>query len=73
METRTFGVPNIGCAGCTRTIETKLGALAGVTSVAADPSTKQVTVAWEQPATWEQIQSVLLRINYPPEGVIQPS
>lgn len=71
METKTFNVPNIGCAGCTRTIETKLGAMAGVTRVAADPSTKRVTVAWKEPATWGQIQSLLQRINYPPEGVIQ--
>jgi copper chaperone CopZ len=71
METKTFTVPNINCGGCTRTIETKLGDVAGVTRVEADPRTRRVTVAWEEPATWEKIQSLLQRINYPPEGLIQ--
>ncbi len=73
MKTKTFTVPNISCGGCTRTIETKLGDVAGVTLVQADPRTRRVTVVWGEPATWEQLQSLLQRINYPPEGLTQPT
>lgn len=71
MNTKTFTVPNISCGGCTNTIERKVGQLAGVASVNAERATKQVTVSWEDPASWEQIQSALQEINYPPEGFIE--
>lgn len=70
MKTKTFTVPNISCGGCTNTIKRRVGLLVGVASVQAQPTTKQVTVSWEEPASWEQIQSVLQQINYPPEGTI---
>jgi len=73
MESRTFVVPNISCGHCTHTIEMEVGDLAGVSSVKADQETKQVTVAWSDPATWDQIQGTLVEINYPPEGLIQIS
>ncbi|GAB4262621.1 MAG: hypothetical protein Kow0080_00120 [Candidatus Promineifilaceae bacterium] len=71
MTSKTFTVPNISCGHCTHTIETKVGELAGVTSIKADQASKQVTVSWDAPATWEKIQAVLQEINYPPEGLIQ--
>jgi hypothetical protein len=43
----------------------------GVSSVKADQESKQVTVVWDSPATWNEIQSLLQEINYPPEGLIQ--
>jgi copper chaperone len=70
MANRTFTVPNISCGGCTSSIERNLSNLAGVTSVEADQGTKQVTVLWEEPATWDKIESLLQKINYPPEGLI---
>ncbi len=37
---------------------------------APDPSTifgsAMVTVEWSEPATWEQIKTLLVEINYPP-------
>jgi hypothetical protein len=33
--------------------------------VNAEQDTKIVTVAWDSPATWEQIQQTLVEINYP--------
>jgi len=66
METKTFQVPAIGCAGCVRTIKNEVGEIAGVTSVQADEHTKQVVVAWHAPATWEQIKAALTEIEYPP-------
>ncbi len=73
MTSKTFNVPNISCGHCTHTIETEVSELAGVASVQADQASKQVTVAWDAPATWEKIQAVLQEINYPPEGLIQIS
>lgn len=71
MASKTFTVPNISCGHCTHTIETEVGELAGVTHVKAVQDTRQVTVEWEEPATWNQIQALLQEINYPPEGLIQ--
>mgnify|MGYP003573732456 FL=1 len=67
MTTKTFTVPNISCGHCTHTIEMEVGDLAGVTSVQAEEASKQVTVAWDSPATWEQIEALLEEIDYPAE------
>lgn len=66
MTTKTFAVPNISCNHCVHTVKTELGELTGVQSVAADAQTKQVTVAWNEPATWEKIETLLKEINYAP-------
>ena len=71
MTTKTFTVPNISCGHCTHTIEMELSELDGVTQVKAVQESKQVTVEWQDPANWEQIQALLQEINYPPEGLIQ--
>lgn len=67
MAKKTFIVPNISCGHCTRTIETELGELPGVTSVKAEAASKQVTVEWEEPATWDKVRALLEEINYPAE------
>jgi copper chaperone len=66
MTSKTFTIPNISCNHCVMTIERELGELAGVTSVTADVETKNVSVEWQPPATWEAIVSLLNEINYPP-------
>ena len=71
MESKTFTVPNISCGHCTHTVEMELGDLKGVQSVTADLDSKQVSVQWDSPATWEQIEALLAEINYPAEGLIQ--
>jgi len=73
MESKTFTVPNISCDHCTHTIEMEVADIAGVSSVQADQASKQVTVQWDSPATWGEIQALLQEINYPPEGLIQIS
>jgi len=73
MQSKTFTVPNISCEHCTHTIEMEVGELTGVSSVKAVQDSKQVTVEWDTPATWEQIQATLQEVNYPPEGLIQVS
>lgn len=71
MMTKTFVVPNIHCGHCTHTIEMEVGELEGVTSVTADQDSRKVTVEWQDPATWEQIDALLHEINYPPEQLLQ--
>lgn len=66
MSNKTFTVPNISCEHCTRTIAMELQEIEGVESVAASVDTQKVAVEWQDPATWEKIQSVLEEINYPP-------
>jgi copper chaperone CopZ len=71
MTSKTFTVPAIHCGHCTHTIEMELGELPGVTFVKAEQDSRKVTVEWQEPATWNQIQATLQEINYPPEGLIQ--
>jgi copper chaperone len=68
MDKRTVQVPNINCGHCVNTVQTELSELPGVQSVQASHETKQVTVSWESPATWQQIEQTLVEINYPPAG-----
>ncbi|HSM57119.1 MAG TPA: cation transporter [Candidatus Sulfomarinibacteraceae bacterium] len=71
MSSKTFVVPNISCGHCVHTVEMEVGDIAGVKTVSADEQSKRVTVEWEAPASWEQIESVLREINYPPADTIQ--
>jgi copper chaperone len=66
MQSKTFIVPNISCGHCTHTVESELSDIAGVKSVKANLDSKQVVVEWGDPATWEQIEAMLVEINYPP-------
>lgn len=67
-EMKTFRVPNIGCAGCVRTIQNEVAEIAGVRNVVADLATKTVVVEWQDPADWPQIESKLKEIDYAPEA-----
>jgi copper chaperone len=65
MEIKTVSVPNISCGHCVHTIENEVGELQGVKLVKADEKTQQVTIQWDPPATWAQIENLLAEINYP--------
>lgn len=67
METKTVTVPNISCGHCVNTIQNEVSDLEGVTSVKADESTKQVTISWQAPQTWDGIAALLEEIEYPAE------
>ena len=70
MASKTLHIPNITCHHCVMTIKHELGELDGITNVIGDAETKTVTVEWKSPVTWDDIQSLLTDINYPPD---QPS
>jgi len=67
METQKLSVPNITCGHCVMTIQRELGELEGVSKVEGDPSSKEITVNWDAPATLEKIRATLKEINYPAE------
>ena len=65
MRTVSYHVPAISCNHCVMTIKRELGDLAGVSSVEGDPGTKDISVAFESPATQETIENLLAEIGYP--------
>ena len=71
MESKTVVVPNISCSHCVHTIESEVSELTGVKAVKADEKSKKVTVDWDNPATWQKIESILKEIDYPPAEISQ--
>jgi copper chaperone len=67
MSRVEYFIPNISCGHCVHTIKMEVGEVAGVSSVEASQDTKQVIIEFDPPATEEQIESVLVEINYPPQ------
>jgi copper chaperone len=67
-ESKTVQVPNISCSHCVHTIETEIGEIPGVMVVKADEGSKQVNIQWQGPTTWDDIESKLVEIEYPPAG-----
>ncbi|MBN8620308.1 MAG: heavy-metal-associated domain-containing protein [Anaerolineae bacterium] len=72
MERKTFQVPNIGCNGCVNTIKSEVSQINGVQTVNGVVDTKTVTVEWETPATWQQIEATLKEIDYAPATLVNP-
>lgn len=68
MQSKTFKVPNVGCDGCVNTIKNEVSELTGVQSVSGEVDTKLITVEWDSPASWEQIESTLVEIDYAPDA-----
>ncbi len=67
MQTKTFKVPNVGCEGCVNTIKNEVSELSGIKSVSGMVNSKTITVEWDTPASWEQIEATLVEIDYAPE------
>jgi len=65
MNEKEIRIPNITCGHCVANIKRELEELDGVTMVDGDPETKNVTVKWGDPASWETISETLSEIGYP--------
>lgn len=65
MEERTVDIPSISCGHCIMTIQREVGDLEGVEAVEGDPMNKEVTVTWDNPATWDIISATLKEVGYP--------
>ncbi|MBU4604728.1 MAG: heavy-metal-associated domain-containing protein [Proteobacteria bacterium] len=46
-------------------VKREAGEVKGVKSVEGDVATKQVTIKWDAPATWDQIAVALKDAGYP--------
>lgn len=68
MTTVTVKAPAISCGHCVHTIQNEVGELAGVKSVKAEQDTQLVTIAYDSPATREQIEALMADIGYPIEA-----
>ncbi len=68
MKTVTYSIPSISCHHCVHTITSELMQLPGVKEVKASVEQHQAQVTYEDPASEEQIVSLLKEINYPPAG-----
>jgi len=66
MQSKTFKVPNVGCDGCVNTIKNEVSELSGVKSVSGEVDSKMITVQWDTPANWDQINAKLVEIDYAP-------
>jgi copper chaperone CopZ len=71
MQSKTVHVPAISCQHCVHTIQTELKEVAGVQTVQADAQTKQVSLQWDSPATWESLSALLSELGYPAQDLIQ--
>ena len=67
MTTITLKAPAISCGHCVKTIQNEMSELAGVKSVVATQDSKLVTIAYDDPATKEQIEALMAEIGYPVE------
>jgi len=68
MEEKTVLLPDVSCGHCMLTIKREVGDIPGVSSVDGSPFTKSVTFRWQEPATWEAIQEMLVELGFPPAG-----
>eukprot|EP00290_Baffinella_frigidus_P058417 CAMPEP_0180366104 /NCGR_PEP_ID=MMETSP0989-20121125/15872_1 /TAXON_ID=697907 /ORGANISM="non described non described, Strain CCMP2293" /LENGTH=65 /DNA_ID=CAMNT_0022359567 /DNA_START=292 /DNA_END=489 /DNA_ORIENTATION=- len=62
----TVKVPEMSCGHCKGVIEKEVGKMDGVKSVSADPSSKDVVIDFDEPATWEAIKATLVKHDFPP-------
>ena len=64
-ETLQWQIDGMSCASCVARVERSLAKLEGVSSAQANLATESVQVAFEAPATADQIRAALDRAGYP--------
>jgi hypothetical protein len=68
MNKQIIRIPNIRGHYSILDLRQKLTKLEGVKDVRVDITTKQARILWDEPATWDQIKTRLIEIDYPVEG-----
>jgi len=68
LTTMTFNIPAVNCAHCKMKIEQEVGKLSGVTAVNVDVDAKQAVITLILPPTQSEIETLLTKFGYPPEG-----
>lgn len=71
MPDTTVTIPTIESEEDVAAIEEGLGVLPGVSGAGVHRDSKQVTIHWGQPATWEKIVAVLGKLGHPPEDNVE--
>lgn len=66
MEQKTVNIPDISCGHCLATVKREASEIQGVAEVDGDVQTKDVTIKWNSPATWDAIEAQLKDAGYPP-------
>ncbi len=67
MKQKTVNIPDISCGHCLAAVKREAGEVSGVVSVEGDAQTKNVTIQWNAPATWDAIEAQLKDAGYPPK------
>ena len=68
MEEKTVSIPQINCEHCVTTIKREIGGLSGIVMIDGNRETREVTIAWQAPATWATITQTLTEIGFPPSN-----
>ncbi len=68
MPEKTVTIPDMSCGHCLMTIKREAGEVQGVTSVEGEVESKRVTITWDDPADWSQIEAALKEAGYPPQA-----
>ena len=63
MNSVVYQVPGISCGHCVNSIEMELGEIEGIINVKADVESRSVTIHFLDPATEDQLKTVLKEIN----------
>ena len=66
MESKTFALPLLNNAAALAKLEGRISGIPGVTRVQGDVDTKVIGVIWDEPASWAQIEDVVLSMGYVP-------
>lgn len=69
MPHTTVLIPAMHCEHCKKRIEAAVTALEHINAIHVDLDSKNVTVMWDEPQTWQQIAATLSAIGYPPMPV----
>lgn len=65
---KVLSAPKMSCGHCKMAVENAVGSVAGVSSVSADPQTKEVAVAFdEDQVSLEEIIKAMAEAGYPAE------
>ena len=68
MSHKTIHIPYLLSDACLGHIRGELTKLEGVLSVEFEIQTRNVTIEWTEPATWDDIRDAMSEDGYPPEG-----
>lgn len=67
MAQQEVKVPDMACGRCLNTIKQAVAEVPGVSQVEGNVESKTITVTWDAPTTWEQIDKAIRDVGFSPE------